>query len=228
MRSKEYLGSILVLFLCIFVQYEFRTLISLWLKLDETKGGMGWNDSEKPGMMNMTSGFISMLLPLLFTNTLKQKMGIRMACLFLSVLIMIPNTFAPFTVHLPEEVLWASLVICNGLFIALCTIFLSIISIALSNAVNSDMAGIAIGMSQSVVSGSRALSTSGTALLFGYMQEFTFPFPFDSHFLFLLNNVFCSFTILSILYLLNPRVERRRLSTNEEPLLKEIDRDSNL
>ena len=127
LRPVEYLGSILVLFLCIFVQYEFRTLISLWLKLDKSKGGMGWDITQKPGLMSMTSGFISMILPLLLTNTLKQKLGIRMACLLLSCLIIIPNTLVPFSVNLPKGAVWACLVICQGLFIALCTIFLSII-----------------------------------------------------------------------------------------------------
>jgi hypothetical protein len=45
-KSKDYLSSSLILFVSIFIQYCFRTIISLWLRLDLSKGGMGWKLPE--------------------------------------------------------------------------------------------------------------------------------------------------------------------------------------
>lgn len=225
--SKDYLSSTLILFLSIFSQYTFRTLISLWVKLDESKCGMGWNDPTNPGRMNMTSGVISMILPLVLTNVLKQKFGIRTTCMLLCVWIIVPNSTISYTLKLPDELEWTLLVAFNGLTIAFFTIFLSIVSIAVSNAVDSSVAGTAIGVSQSVVAGSRALSTAGTALLFGYLQRFDLEFPFDSHFLFLLNDGILCITMIAAWLLLGRSVENRIKTTKEESLLKDIDRDSN-
>ena len=218
LKNKDYLSSSLILFLSIFIQYCFRTLISLWLRLEPSRGGMGWKTAEETGKMNALSGIISMSFPLLVTDFLKQKYGVRKTCILLSLWVILPNSLISYSKDF-HKAYYIVLVLCNGFCIAFFTVYLSIISIAVSNCVDNKVAGTAIGFSQAVVAFARAAATSGTAFIFGFLQEGGFNLPSGHHFLFHLSDFYLVLIIFLIIYVLDKRVEKREVAENEESLL---------
>jgi hypothetical protein len=115
--------------------------------------------------------------------------------------------------------MWTWLVVMNGLAVALVTIMVSIISIAVSNSVLSNVAGTAIGITQAVVAFSRAFGNGGSALMFGSLQTAEFGFPFDFHLLFAGNCLVLAVVVVMINCLLDENIEKRKKQEVEIPLL---------
>lgn len=221
--KKKYKSSVLVLFLCIFVQYSYRTLVALWIRLDYSKGGVGWDSVMKTGMLNCSSGVICMVLPLVLTDTFKNRFGIKKSCILLSVLIMIPNSFVALARMIEGVWVWTLLIFCNGFCVAICTIYLSIISIAVTNSVHESVAGAAIGLSQSIVSVSRALSSSGTAVLFGFLKENQQSYQVDVSLLFYINDLICLLTIGTVYLFIGHKSEKRKVLEEKKEFAKQYD-----
>jgi hypothetical protein len=159
--------------------------------------------------MNATSGIISVALPLMITDTLKRKFGIKTSCILLSIWVIFPNTLISYTGQIGGFFEYPLLVICNGLCIALFTIYLSIISIAVTNSVETNAPGTAIGFFQAVVSFSRVTATSGTAFLFSSLQNSDFDLPTREHFIFHLSNFYLILIVFLIICFLSKRIEKR-------------------
>lgn len=203
------------------VQFSYRALITLWLRLDAKAGGIGWDSEVNPGIMNSLSGFIVMFAPLLLTDTLQQKFGLRKACSFVALALILPLMLVSLASALDGIAMWAYLVFMNGSAVALTTIMVSVVSIAVSNSVLHSVAGTAIGITQAVVAFSRAIGNGGTAFLFGLLQNEGFDFPFDFHLLFVVN-VLVLVAVVALFWAgLDERIEKRKKAevNVEMPLL---------
>lgn len=169
--------------------------------------------------MNCFSGFIVMLLPLMFTDRIERRFGIRYSCILVSCLTVLPLSIISYGYALSGFWLMTFLIVFNGLCVAFTTVLVSIISIAVSNTVASDVAGIAIGLTQAFVNLSRGIGNGGTAILFGYLQNKTLGLPFDFHILF-----FCIIAVLIIVccllrFTLDDTIEKRKKTSTELPLI---------
>ena len=177
----------------------------------------------KTGVLNCISGLICMILPLILTDTMKNRFGIKTSCMTLSLLIMIPNSVVALARALEGLWVWILLILCNGFCIATCTIYLSIISIAVTNSVHESVAGAAIGISQSIVSISRALSSSGTAVLFGFLKENQKKYPVDVYLLFYINDLICLTTLGAVYFLISQKNDKRKVREEKKELAKQYD-----
>ena len=219
LKSKYYLLSTLTFFCIGFSQFSYRSLLALWLNLDKEDDGIGWKTELMPGIMSCLSGLIVMLLPLMLTDKIERRLGIRYGCLLVACLAALPLGIISYGYLLTGFWLFLFLIVCNGLCVAFTTISISIISIGVSNSVTSDMAGIAIGLTQAAVSLSRGLGNGTTAMLFGYLQNKTSGSVFDFHILFF--GLICVLLLASCLlkFSLDDTIEKRKKNSTELPLL---------
>ena len=193
--------------------------MTLWLRLDPRSGGIGWDTEVNPGLMNSLSGFIVMFAPLMLTDTLQQKFGVRKACSLVALGLVFPLLLVSLASAMDGWTMWAYLVLMNGLAVALTSIMVSIVSIAVSNSVLSGVAGTALGITQAVVAFSRAIGNGGTAFLFGVLQSEGFEFPFDFHLLFGVNVVVLGAVVVLFFVGLDSGIEKRKKVDVEIPLL---------
>lgn len=183
--------------------------------------------------MNAASGVIVAVFPILFTPFLSRKYGIRKTC------ILVDAAFIPLVLcvswvyklvdlswdyNLNSVLLWILLITLNGFCVTCTTLFVSFISIAVNNSVDSNIVGFAVGISQSFVALSRGTGTFGVAFIFGSSLNWNLFFPFDSHFIFILFAIIALINISMITYLLEDTVEKRKKRPQEIPLIdKELE-----
>ena len=224
LSNKNYLISVGIFCVLALVQFGYRILMALFLKLDPSMQGIGWDSERKPGAMNGLSGFIIMLFPLYFSSTLSEKLGIKKTLLALTV-TMIPTIFTISWTYLINNnyATFSVLVLLNGICLTSSTVFVSFISIAISNSVSSNLAGSAMGISQAVVALMRALSTVSTAWLFSWSIDSALNFfPFDIHFCFFMLIFILIVDFILIKFTLDETVEKRKVKQNEVKLLEKL------
>ena len=90
----------------------------------------------------------------------------------------------------------------------------------MTNSVPSNIAGAAIGLSQSVVQIARAVATLGTATIFGWSQGWNMFFPFNTQFVFVMIAGLCVIGIITIKLSLDKSVEKREKAEVELPLIE--------
>lgn len=201
------------------VQLSYRLLISLWVKASRDIGGLGWQIEEYPGYMNSGSGVFIALFPFFLTPYLSKKYGVKKSCL-LNISFMIPVVFLVSWCYLLYGVpMWICLILLNGLSNALSTVFISFISIAVSNSVSPNITGAALGICQSVTALCRSIATGTTGVLYGSNQGWGVPFPLDSHFMFILIDMILIVNFIFILTQMKPELEKRKITDEEISLI---------
>lgn len=201
-------------------QYWYKSILALWLRLDQTNQGLGWDTEFTPGLMNALSGFILLFFPIIFTSRIQNKFGVRGGLIFLAFLHVIPLTCISYGYLISDSWLMIFLVVMNGLLNALTTVLLSFISICVSNSVTGTVAGAAIGLAQAFSALGRGVGNWTGAILFGYLVEENFGFPFDFHLTFFL----VIFIVLSVAGItkvfFDESIEKRKTNKVEIPLIK--------
>lgn len=201
------------------VQFSYRILIALWVKVGYDEKGLGWETEENPGFMNGASGVFVTLLPLFCTPMLSSKFGIKKTCILLAC-GMIPVIFAiSWSYLLTGAAQWIYVIFMNGCCVAFSTVFVSFISMGISNSVSSKVVGAAMGIAQSTVSLMRAIGSAGGALIFGWSLGWNLNFPLNSQFIFVLLDVVLVCTGVVVWRLLDGSIEKRAKTTEEIPLI---------
>ena len=209
-----------------FVQFGYRILIALWVKVDNAHEGLGWSDITYPGYMNGASGVIVTIFPLLCTPLLSTKLGVCKSCLVLTP-AMIPIVLAvSWTYALDGIGLWVILILLNGSCVAFSTVGVSFISIAISNSVSADIVGAAMGASQSIIAIARAVSSAGCAALFGWSLGWDLYSPFNSHFTFLVLAFILIINFGLILTYFDKSLENRQKKAEEIPMLEQKNKEN--
>ena len=217
--NTNYIKVIIVFCFVALVQIGYRLIFSLWLKADHEHQGIGWDSVTYPGYLTAGSGVIVALFPLLFTPYLSKTFGIRKSCLIL-IGIWIPLLIAiPWTYKLSGVSLWAMLIFMNGLCIAVGSVIISFISMAVSNSVESDIVGTAMGISQGSSAIARFISSSGSPSLFGWSLEWDLFYPFNSQFTFIVLVLIVCVTWVVIYKFFDDSLEKRKIKPIEDPLL---------
>ena len=225
LRNKNYLLSVGFFFMLALVQFGYRILIALWVKVDTDHEGLGWSDITYSGYMNGASGVIVTLFPLLCTPLLSTKLGIRKTCLVLTA-AMIPIILAvPWTYELDGIALWVILILLNGFCVAFSTVFISFISMAISNSVSADIVGAAMGTSQSIIAIARAVSSAGFAALFGWSLGWDLYSLFISHFRFIVLALILIINFGLILTHFDKSLEKRQKKAEEIPMLEQENKE---
>ena len=219
-HNRSYLLTLLIFGLVALVQFSFRMLLSLWIKLPLDHQGLGWDKEKNVGYVNSLGGIILIFFPLFFTPYLTATFGIKQTCMIV-ILSMIPITLImPQLYLLQGPLLWISLSTCIGFFISFTTVFTSVISIAVTNSVSHDLVGRAMGICQSFVALFRSLGNA-TGVLFGFNINWNIGYPFDTHFVFYL----CGFCLMSsyliLKYSLGQEIEKRKIENKDNT--KEIE-----
>lgn len=188
LRSNQGFIIITIVYLLhAFVQFSYRTLISLWVKSDTSSGGIGWKTETNLGVVGALSGIIVALVPLILTNKFSKRFSKRNSIIILEFLH-IPFLIIVSCSNLLNGVsLWIVLILCHGFIYAFITMATSFISICVTNSVPETVVGRALGITQAIASFSRSISAIFTANIFGVLVEEGYSFPLDSHLLFIIN-----------------------------------------
>jgi hypothetical protein len=196
LKNKKFLKITATFFFHAWVQFSYRTLISLWIKTDKSLGGIDWADERKPGIMCCFSGCIVATLPFFINKRLNTLLGVGKSIMFCEAAL-IPFLIAiPFYNLLNEQALWVLLILTHGLILCFITISTSFISIGISNAVGDGSAGAGFGISQGIVSLSRSFSAAGSAEI--YRKTIGGDFPFDSRFAFFIDSLVCVVVVIFV------------------------------
>ena len=219
-RSKSYLLSTSIYVCAAFAQYWYKAILALWVRLDRSKGGLGWDSELNPGLMNGLSGVFLLFFPMLFTSRIQVKFGLRGGFVLLAFLHVVPLCIISYGYYLTDIWLMVFLILNNGLVNAFTTVLMSYSSIAISNSVHGSVAGAAIGMAQAFSALGRAIGNGAGSNSFGYLQSKDFGFPFDFH----LTYFFTALVMLAMggimRFMLDEGIEKRKVSQVEIPLIK--------
>ena len=217
--NTNYVKAILIFFLIAVAQVGYRLAFALWLKADHEHQGVGWDSVTYPGYLTAGSGVIAALFPLILTPYLSKNLGIRKTCLLL-IAIWIPILIAiPWTYKLSGVSLWIVLIFLYGMYTAIGSVSVSFISMAISNSVESDIVGTAVGISQGSSAIARFISSSGSPSLFGWSLEWDLFYPFNSQFTFIVLVLIVCVTWVVIYKFFDDSLEKRKIKPIEDPLL---------
>ena len=193
-----------------FAQFSYRALVPLWAKLDHERGGLGWARERDVGLMNTLSGVVVVMLALVLTARLVSKFGLYRS-LVLSEIVLSPLMVLPLvSASFDGLLLWVVLVVTNGLNICFSTIFISFVSIAISNSVDLAVIGLGIGFAQTVVAVLRFVSAFASAAVFGKMIESGWELGFKNYLIFGVSSLLLIANSLMIYFFLDPSIEYRR------------------
>ena len=208
--NKKYLVCVLVFAIHAFTQFSYRALMPLWVKLEEQQGGLGWEREKDVGLMNSLSGFIVVVLPLALTSKLAKKFGVYKSLILieivLSPLMVLPLVAGSFDGLL----LWTVIVVTNGLNICFSIIFISFVSIAISNCVDLSVIGLGIGFAQTIVSVLRSVSAFVSAAGFGWVLTWDLDFRVKNYLMFGSNSLLLVLNSLVIYFCLDASIDFRR------------------
>lgn len=194
--------------------------MSLWLKTDENLGGVGWKSEVNPGIMNSLGGIIVATLPFLVNPYLSKNYKSVKSSMILN-LMPIPFLIVISCCNLLNgAVQWAVLVVCHGMLISLVTMGTSFISICVTNSLPTSTIGRGIGVSQTFASLARSITSTVSALIYGSLLSQHYSFPFDTHFLFILNCLILALNALLIKCFVSKSLEMR---VDEFEKLNEVD-----
>ena len=196
-RNRKYRHITAVFFLHAWIQFSYRTLVSLWVKSDKSLGGIGWDEERNPGIMCCLSGFIVASIPLILNKRLSKSFGVGRSIIIVEGLLIPLLILMSFNNNFQGLSLWIALIFTHGFILCCITISTSFISIGISNALGDSSAGTAFGISQGIVSLARSFSAAGSAELF--RRNVKNYFPFDSHLVFFIDSFLCIIVICYIL-----------------------------
>lgn len=223
-KNFDYMIIITIFGFVALVQFGFRMLLSLWIKLDQDKKGLGWESESDVGYVNSLAGIVLIFFPLYFTPYLTKKFGVKKTCM-LVITAMIPIAITmPLYYFSSDVLLWILLAISIGLFISLTTVFTSVISIAVSNSVSTELVGRAMGICQGYVALFRSIANAGVGILFGLIVDWNFSYPFNVDFIFYLCAFILGVSIVLMKNYITPRIEKRQkedemIPEKSQPLL---------
>jgi MFS family permease len=218
--NKNYLICLVAFALTATVQFGQRILIALWIKTDRSDLGLGWETESNGGYMNSLSGLFIAGMPLVLSPYLSRTLGVKKTCMAILAGIIPAVISISWGYKLYGAPLWIFIVCMNGITISFMSIFISFISIAVSNSVPSNIAGAAMGICQSVGALGRTIANVGTATILVWSIESGLSFPFDTHFTFFLFGFLILLNIIGIKLFINDSVEKRKTKEIEMPLIE--------
>ena len=228
LKNCDYLLALLIFGLVAFVQFGFRMVMALWIKLSPNSQGLGWTSEADVGYVNSMGGVILIFFPLFGTPYLTKAFGIRQTCMIV-ILLMVPITLIMPQLWVTHGVLlWTLLAFQIGCFISFTTVFTSVISIAITNSVSSDLVGRAMGLCQSFVALFRALANFVIGYLFGISISWDLAYPLDTHFLFYLCGGILGIAYCMTKYGFDKGIEQRKIETTGKLQKSLLDKQNNL
>ena len=223
MQNPKYLSITSIYFFHAFVQFSYRTLISLWIKAEINIGGLGWSEAKEPGLMYFCSGFIVSIFPLFMTKRFNKFFGVGRSIIYIELFLIPLLSSIPFNNYLSGPLLWICLIINHGLILSLITMVTSFVSIGITNSVNESYAGTAFGLTQGIVSVSRTLSAPGAAEVF--RRSVHNSFPFDCHLAFFIDGLLALWIAFYVKIMIGETLDKKSLAVKNESfpfdLLKE-------
>lgn len=215
LHNKNYIFAVIVFSIHACAQFAFRSIMPLWIKSDKESGGLGWESEQETGLMNSLSGLFVAIIPIFLTPRLSAKLGLYKS-LYVVEMFLIPFMVLPvLSVYFKGNWVWVVLIFTNGLNVCLSTIFISLISITISNSVEFSITGLAVGISQTFAETARTMSAFGAPALFGKISSLDLKFPFNSRILFFLITCLLFSNCLIIYNRLNSSVETRIQDTDD-------------
>ena len=209
--NKMYLLTITIFGMVGFVQFGFRIIMALWIKLPEDQSGLGWATEENVGYVNAMAGIVLIFFPLYFTPYLNTTYGVKKTCIMVVAAMFPIVILVPEFRHLHGVGLWFCLSVSIGFFISFTTVFTSTISIAITNSVSQDLVGRAMGISQSYVALFRALANACAGWLLGVVLDWDFPFPADVHLVFYIAAILLLMAVVMMNFGMGAEIEKRKV-----------------
>ena len=174
-KNSKYLITVGIYAMLAFYQFGERLLFSLICKSNTKIGGFGLAE-DNVSLIQGFGGIFVLILPTLLTPIIEKKLGL-VKSIFMLVISLIPFTgFTSYLIILPSYLQYSSLVVFFGLINSLTGIFIYYISICISNSVNSNILGLATGISQAFIGICRFMD--GVSLMVKQFLEWIFIFHF--------------------------------------------------
>jgi hypothetical protein len=186
----------------------------LWLHLDENQGGVGWKEEKNAGTMNFLSGFIVALLPFWLTPRLSKNFGVFRSLFLLEFILGIFMVLPLLSKIFSGLSFLLVLSLTNGLNVCFSIVFISFVSIAISNSVRPDCSGVGVAAAQTVVAVLRTLAASTSSAAFGKICENHFFLNYSI--LFVFNGMVLVVNGFFIWKSLGPQVNFRRQDLEED------------
>ena len=102
------------------------------------------------------------------------------------------------------------------------SVSISFISMAISNSVEPDIIGTALGISQGFSAIARFIASSGSASLFGWSLGWDLFYPFNSQFTFIVLVIILCVAWVVIYKCFDGSLEKRKVKAIEDPLLIKV------
>lgn len=219
--NKLFIISVGIYGIMAYVQFATRLLFSLTCKTPLYHGGLGINSEESVSLIQGFSGFFVLILPPVLTPILDQKIGLLSSMRIMSILLI------PFVVAVPffgfvsiEIVKYGIIVILFGMSNSIISIFSLYVSICVSNAVTSNNASIANGISQAFVGVSRCVSSVSIGFMFGWSVSGALEiYGIHSRFSYYVVLLIMATNVILLTSCLDSSVEKQKKDQLEIPLI---------
>ena len=224
-KNSKYIITVSIYAMLAFYQFAERLLFSLICKSDTKIGGYGVPE-DGVSLIQGFGGIFVLILSTLLTPIIEKKLGLVKSIFFLAISLIPFTGFISYLNIFPRYLQYSSLVSFFGLINSLTAIYIYYISICISNSVNSDILGIATGISQGLIGMCRFISTTSIGIIYGWSITNGKAIPgVNIHFSFLFLVFILIIQVILIKFKLHPSLEKK-MENKDLKLLLLNDKDN--
>jgi hypothetical protein len=225
-RNKLYLLTVLCFWMVGFFQSGFLLVYSLISKSPVEVGGIGIQMEYQVSFIQMVSGVLVFILPPLLTPRLNKRFGLIISTVALTLTMMPVVVVLGMAPWMSYYFKYAALFVIYGLESSIISIFISYISICISNTVTSQVLATAIGLSQALLGISRFTATSAFGVVYGWTVGPGLEFGFNARSTCFFMGIVPVFTAGILWFAVDRSVERKKeVKSNEIPFVVKNERN---